>query len=160
MEGIDYEGDAQDATVPPVPEESLRALQGHCLELEQLKAEEDDLKIRLKQTQGRIAVLRIGTIPDMMRALNLVDGANRGSFTLPSGARISMRTDFYASINKAREEEAFDWLRGAGLGDIIRMTVNASTLKATLRERLEDGKDIPEGIVTTYFETSAVLTRR
>ena len=157
--GLDFEEEA-DAPAPPVTDtRTLQTLQEYCVELESLKAEEENLKQHLKAVQSRIASLRLTDIPDLMHKLNLVDAANRGSITLPSGARVSMRTDFYASINKQHEEQAFEWLRSNGLGEIIRPTVNAATLKATLRERMKDGKDIPETFISTYFETSAVLTR-
>jgi len=137
---------------------SFEILQQYALELEQLKEEEDDMKARLKMVTGRVSELRLKLIPDLMQSLNMVDAAGRGNFTLPSGGRISLRTDFYAGIDKAREEEAFGWLRENGLGEIIRLTVNAQTLKAVLRERLEQGQEPPD-MVKTYFETSAVLTR-
>lgn len=152
------ERDSTEPTPPPADEASFQVLQAYALELESLKEEEDALKSALKLVTSRVSELRLKKIPDLMQALHLTDAAGRGNFTLPSGAKVSLRTDFYAGIDKDRETETFDWLRRSGFGDLIRETVHPQTLKAFLRDQIEQGHE-PPAFFKTHFETSAILTR-
>lgn len=127
--------------------------------LEDLRDKKADLDAELKSVNGALKELEEVLLPDTMRALGIVQG-NRGSFTTESGKRISLRTDVYASTNKAREQEFFEWLRDHNAGDLIKETVNAQTLRAFVREQREQGVTIPDDLVNTYEVTKAVLTNK
>lgn len=83
---------------------------------------------------------------------------DKGSFTTSSGARVALRTDLHAGVKSEDKPKLFKWLRENGLGDLIREDVHAQTLKAAVRERLEEGLPIPE-YITRHWETTATLTR-
>lgn len=55
--------------------------------------------------------------------------------------------------------EAFKWLEEIGSGDLIQDTVNASSLKAMLKRRLQSGEDIPEEIYVIKPFTRASITK-
>ena len=52
--------------------------------------------------------------------------AGVSSFTLENGMKVSTKDDVYASIPKAKEEEAHEWLNANGFGGIIKHVVSAS----------------------------------
>ena len=127
-------------------------------ELEQLTQVVDNLEAELKELKTRRDLLAKELIPDMMKRLGLASETGKGSFTLSSGAKVSLRNDMFAGCKKEDEDSLFQWLRDNGLGDIIKPVVNHQTLKATCREQLENGRAVPP-MVNVYHETKAVLTR-
>jgi hypothetical protein len=95
------------------------------------------------------------------------DRENIKSFTTQAGHRVTVSMLVRASIKD--QKLAFDWLKENGYGDIIKPTVNASTLSGVAREILEnDGSDpdaptdLPEDIfnVTTIPSTSIVRSKK
>jgi len=54
------------------------------------------------------------SLPETMLALGLT------SFSLSDGTKLQIKTFYRGSIPKAREKEAFDWLKGNGHGDLIK----------------------------------------
>ncbi len=62
------------------------------------------------------------------------------------GRNITTRIELFASIPKDQREDAYDWLKNNDLGDLITNTVNAMTLKGTIKELLEKGENIPEDL--------------
>ena len=80
-----------------------------------LKAE-DDLK-RLKQDAD---VLSGEVIPTMMTEMNI------STLKLADGTAVEVKPIYGASISPERKEEAFNWLRTNGLGDLIKNEVTVS----------------------------------
>ena len=99
----------------------------------------------------------IGKAYDHMRVMVVptkMDEEGLDSFKLTGIGRVSVTPDIHASI--ISRDPAFEWLTENGHGDIIIETVNASTLKAILRQRLREAQDIPGDIfkVTPYDRAS------
>lgn len=111
-------------------------------------------KEALKEQLSVINVLfddiRINIIPAVMEA----DGIKTATFV--DVGRVSITADIYASIVADKKEDAYAWLEEEGLGDLIQETINASSLKATLKDRLKTGGDIPQELfkVTPYSRAS------
>lgn len=57
--------------------------------------------------------------------------------------RVQLAGDLYAGIVKGNEEKAFEWLGDNGRGDVVKQTVNNSSLKAILKGMLTKGEEIP-----------------
>ena len=74
----------------------------------------------LKKTKKDVEVLSGDVIPTMMTEMNI------SKFSLEDGAGVEVKPVYGASIPKAKEEEAFNWLRNNGLGDIIKNMVTVS----------------------------------
>jgi hypothetical protein len=127
------------------------------IELETMKEEIERHEAELKAMKDRYDELRLTEIPELMERVG-VASEGRGSFTTATGARISLRNDLHVGYNKEEEQEVFAWLRENGLGDIIKPAVHNATLKAVVRERIEDGKPIPP-LITQFYRTSATLTK-
>ena len=71
----------------------------------------------LKKIKNDMDVLSGEVIPTMMTEMNI------SKFSLSDGAGVEVKPVYGASIPKAREVEAFNWLRNNGLGDIIKNMV-------------------------------------
>tara|TARA_A100001391_G_scaffold190400_1_gene162800 strand:+ start:1445 stop:2032 length:588 start_codon:yes stop_codon:yes gene_type:complete len=88
-----------------------------------LRALEDKLTTKeeeLKKIKNDIDVLSGEVIPTMMTEMNI------SKFSLADGAGVEVKPVYGASIPKAKEEEAFNWLRNNGLGDIIKNMITVS----------------------------------
>lgn len=123
------------------------------------KAEKARLEAELKETNRVLKELEEVLLPEEMNRLGMVKN-NKGSFTTPSGMRVSLRTDVYASTVEAKKDEFFEWLRDNGAGSLIKETVHSQTLRAYVREQRENGVTIPEDLISVYEVTKAVLTKR
>ena len=73
--------------------------------------------------------------------------------------RVYLLSDYNMSIKKGHKPEAVEWLIENGLGDIIQETVNASTLKATLKGVIAQGTEIPEKFFNVSPFTRAQITK-
>lgn len=136
---------------------SNEQLIAYAEELETLKREITSLESTIKTLKERYDHLRKVLIPETMEKLGMVTADGKGSFTLASGARISLRNDTYASYLKQDQDKVFAWLRSNGLGDIIKETVHASTLRSMATELLSEGKELPKEI-KVYLERTVTIT--
>jgi len=57
---------------------------------------------------------------------------------------VSLRTDAYCTVPAQYREELHDWLRYNGHADLVTSTVNASTLKAFIKEQMMEGQEVPD----------------
>jgi len=63
------------------------------------------------------------------------------------GRTLYRKIDTYASIND--KEAGYKWLRANDLGDIIKPTVNARTLTATMKEFIAEGGEVDDSVTIT-----------
>lgn len=70
------------------------------------------------------------------------------------------RLDFYASIEAARKEEGFEWLKEVGGGSLIKEDVNSKTFTSFVKELIKEDEEmkLPEYIKT--FTKKKVGTRK
>lgn len=151
--------DAEPPEAPPADDPSMSELVKLGDRMEELKDEMSELDTKKKELKEEYDRLRFTLIPDMMRKVGIVDDSDKGRFTIQSGALISLRTDLHAGYRKADEPKVFAWLREMDMGDVIKETVHHATFRSLARERLAEGKLLPE-FVTQYYETSATLRRK
>lgn len=79
---------------------------------------------------------------------------------LAGGFRVGVSHTFRASIKKDMKDQAYAWLRGHKLGDIITATVNASTLSAAGKAlRDEHNVDLPEELFTAADVPNTSVTK-
>jgi len=83
---------------------------------DQIKMVEDNLKSLKKQQE----VLSGEVIPTMMTEMNI------STMKLADGSAIEVKPVYGASIPADKKEEAFNWLRENGLGDLIKNEVTVS----------------------------------
>jgi len=83
---------------------------------DQIKDKEDELK-KLKDTADELSN---NIIPTMMTEMNV------STLKLADGSAVEVKPVYGASIPVAKKEEAFNWLRENGLGDLIKNEVTVS----------------------------------
>ena len=114
---IDFEKDQQDAMKRTDNIQSL-ADQVEALEfvIKNIKGAEDNLK-DLKKKRDHISG---EVIPTMMSEMGLAE------LKLHDGSHLKVSTSYKAHISEANKEQAFNWLRNNGLGDIIKNEISVS----------------------------------
>ena len=103
------------ANTNDIKELSAQVIKLRTLE-DKLTAKEEELK----KIKNDIDVLSGEVIPTMMTEMNI------SKFSLADGAGVEVKPVYGASIPKAKEEEAFNWLRNNGLGDVIKNMITVS----------------------------------
>ena len=155
---------------------------------------------KLIETQKERAITeeKLKTLKETERGLseqsipNLMQEAGYSEIKLVDGTAISINTFYAASISKAKEEEAFDWLRDNGYGDLIKnnvilqfgkaqdedannlvgelkskghnvsqkMKVEPMTLKAFVRNEIEQGKSVPIDLLGVFIGKKTTIKRK
>jgi len=91
--------------------------------VERMKREGDVLeraRAKLKQMETNYRQLIEVDIP------TACDNSGIMGIQLPSGEKLEIKDNIRASIPKAKQEEAFSWLRENGYGDLIKNVVSVS----------------------------------
>ena len=99
---------------------NVKNLSDQVLSLQALENEikEDEEKIKIKKE--RADKLSGEVIPTMMKEMSL------SSLKLADGSSVEVKPVYGASIPIAKKEEAFNWLRDNGLGDLIKNEITVS----------------------------------
>lgn len=120
-------------------------------EMHSMAAEKAKIEAELSMINARYDVLRYEAIPTKMDD----DGIER--LTVEGVGRVSLTGDmFVATVDKAG---LYKWLEDNGFDDIIQPSVNASTLKAFIKERTKSGKEVPTDFVRITPVTRASITK-
>ena len=77
-------------------------------------------------------VIRLKVIPNRFAE----DGFS--SMNIPGVGRLGLTKDAYCTQVKEKQSEFFDWLRENDYGDLIKDTVNPSSLKSLVKELAEE----------------------
>ena len=97
-----------------------KALSDQVIKLRDL---EDHIKVveeNLKQLKKQADTLSGEVIPTMMTEMNI------STMKLADGSAIEVKPVYGASLSPDKKEEAFNWLRTNGLGDLIKNEVTVS----------------------------------
>ena len=92
-------------------------------QVEKLKDLEDSIVAKeeeLKQLKQQADAISGEVIPTMMQELNI------STLKLADGSAVEVKPVYGASISTDRKEEAYNWLRSNGLGDLIKNEVTVS----------------------------------
>lgn len=116
-----------------------------------LQLEKEELEAQLKLVNAVYDVLRLELVPAKM------DEDNVERVTYDGIGRVSLTADMYVTVNN--KTGLFEWLSDEGFGDLIQPTVNASTLKAFVKGRMKDGKDVPAEFLNIKPFTRASITK-
>ena len=91
--------------------------------IKELQAQQEQLQIQedaVKQKKKDIEYLSGEVIPTMLSEMGL------SFLKLQDGSSVEVKTNYSATITQAKKEEAFNWLRENGLGDIIKNEISVS----------------------------------
>jgi len=122
-------------------------------ELAELQKRQKDLKEQLSGLNMAIDRLSINEIPDLMDELGFENLKVEGV------GRISCRSDLRIHVPAAQREALYEWLENTGNESLIASTVNASTLKAFVKESIKRGTDIPDDLINVTPYSRAVITK-
>ena len=116
-----------------------------------MREEKDEVEAQLKIINAKYDVLRLESIPNKMDE----EGVERVSYE--GIGRVGLTADMYVSV--ADKPGLHEWLEDNGFGDLIQPVVNASTLKAFIKGRMKDGKEVPAEYVNVTPFTRASITK-
>ena len=117
MSSINFEADQTESITQANDAKELSAQVVKLRNLEdQIKVAEENLKQLKKQEE----ILSSEIIPTMMTEMNI------STMKLADGSAIEVKPVYGASIPADKKEEAFNWLRENGLGDLIKNEVTVS----------------------------------
>lgn len=72
--------------------------------------------------------------------------------------RVTATQRIFASIIGSEKEAAHKWLEDNGYGDLIKPTVNASSLSSVAKEIISDGKELPDDLFSHHFKRGVSIT--
>ena len=75
---------------------------------------------QIKQKKKHLDYISSEVIPTMLSEMGL------SFLKLQDGSSVEVKTNYSATITQAKKEEAFNWLRENGLGDIIKNEISVS----------------------------------
>ena len=112
MQSIDFEKDQEEVLDKT---ENIDKLGDKIKQLQALQTQLTVQEEAIKQKKKDIEHLSGEVIPTMLSEMGL------SFLKLSDGSSVEVKTNYSATITQAKKEEAFNWLRQNGLGDIIRM---------------------------------------
>lgn len=158
MGEIRFEEDADLATTPTASDEDLHKIADLAAEQVRLADEVEQAEKELKRLKRELQAIEMSSLPLAMEAVGLKE------ITLKDGSKVTIKEDLYASITQKKKDEAHEWLRENGFGDLIkeitREQVHPQTLKAFIREQVSQGRDIPLETFGIGFYQKAVIKKR
>ena len=117
-----------------------------------MKSVKEDLEVSKAHTSGlqkEWDTLRKIVIPEKLDEMGLDSGVGT----------VSKRYDAYCTIVPGAQDSLQIWLQERGDGDIVKPTVNSSTLKAHMKELFSEGEEIPEAYVNFSPYTYVAITK-
>ncbi|MBT9158757.1 MAG: hypothetical protein DDT26_00004 [Dehalococcoidia bacterium] len=109
--------------------------------------------ILAKEANRAYDYLRLAAVPERFEEEGIsnikVDGVGR----------VQLAGDIYAGIIRGSEEKAFEWLGDNGRGDLIKRTVNSSSIKAVLKKMISDGEEVPATLFKAEPFTRASIVK-
>ena len=113
----------------------------------------------LKSLKKRVEQYSEEFIPALMFDLGLDE------IKTQNGDKVSVEKQYFAKIPEKLKDDAFNWLIQNGMGSVIKKRVvetegvHHSTLKALVKERYENGEDIPEDLFGIYVKNVTKVTK-
>ena len=117
MNNIDFEKDQAEAITQT---NEVRALSDQILNLRDLEDRIKQKEIELKKLKKDSEIISGEVIPTMMTEMSI------STLKLADGSAVEVKPIYGASISPDKKEEAFNWLRNNGLGDLIKNEVTVS----------------------------------
>ena len=114
---IDFEKDQQDTMKKT---DNIQSLADQVEKLDSLQKRLGLQEENIKNTKKELDHLSAEVIPTMMSEMGL------SHLKLMDGSSVDVKPHYSATITKANQEAAFNWLRNNGLGDIIKNEILVS----------------------------------
>jgi len=119
-----------------------------------IQGEKEDVEGDLKNLNKHLDFLRITKIPQVMEDQGIKNISVEGV------GRVSLTADMHVSVKAEMKEMFYTWLRDNGRQDLIQPTINSSTLKATVKNMVKTGEEIPDDLLNVSPFTRASITKK
>ena len=141
---IDFEDLKQDAgDLRNLQDDDLSGLSKLIQRQLNLDSEIENMEETIKEMKRERDLLSQETIPTKMQELGI------NETTMKDGSKVTVKEGFHCRIPKAKEEEALQYLKDEGLGDIIKNQVSTS---------FGTGEDNMAGDLAGYIESNFGIT--
>ena len=141
---IDFEDLKQDAgDLRNLQDDDLSGLSKLIQRQLNLDSEIENMEETMKEMKRERDILSQETIPTKMQELGI------NETTMKDGSKVTVKEGFHCRIPKAKEEEALQYLKDEGLGDIIKNQVSTS---------FGTGEDNMAGDLAGYIESNFGIT--
>lgn len=142
----------QDSVEPEVLTGDMETLRQLCVQMKDLQLKALVIKADAAAVREPLDELRLKKIPDLMNHLDVKTATFNGL------GRVQLASDLYASTISGKKDAALGWLADCGYGDMIKPTVNGSSLKALFRRQIKEGTMPPDDIfkITPFTRASIV----
>jgi len=119
-----------------------KSLNELAAEFKVVKSVKEDLELELKSVNAKFDVLRFEAIPNKVDEMGL-----ESPVKIEGVGRVSLVADILMSVKGGQKPNVIEWLRGNGLGDLVKEDFNASTLKSYVRNAMVNGKPYPDELL-------------
>ena len=183
MNNINFE---QDKTDILDKSENIKSLSNEVQKMESLVKEIEDIEENLKKRKKDLDVISAEVIPTMMSEmglsqLKLMDGsmidvkpfynatitvANRESafnWLRQNGLGDIIKNEMVVSFGRGEDNKAAEYAelaKSQGLQPAQKLKVEPMTLKALVRQRIEEGKEMPTEIFSIYVGNKTTIKRK
>ena len=141
---IDFEDLKQDAgDLRNLQDDDLSGLSKLIQRQLDLDSDIENMEETIKEMKRERDLLSQETIPTKMQELGI------NETTMKDGSKVTVKEGFHCRIPKAKEEEALQYLKQEGLGDIIKNQVSTS---------FGTGEDNMAGDLAGYIESNFGIT--
>ena len=141
---IDFEDLKQDAgDLRNLQDDDLSGLSKLIQRQLDLDSDIENMEETMKEMKRERDTLSCETIPTKMQELGI------NETTMKDGSKVTVKEGFHCRIPKAKEEEALQYLKDEGLGDIIKNQVSTS---------FGTGEDNMAGDLAGYIESNFGIT--
>jgi hypothetical protein len=121
--------------------------------LRTLKTDLEEIGRLKTEIQKAYDFLSEGVLPDRM------DEEGIQTLKIKDVGRLQMTTDIRCAVPAANREPMKEWLIEHGHGSMVSETINASTLKAFVREMMKENKEWPEELLKVTPYSRAVVVK-
>lgn len=138
-----YEADEFESMSVPELAAALKALRERLDQVGAIKTE----------IQKAYDFLSIDVLPERM------DEEGIQTLKIKDVGRLQASSDIRCTVPAKNKQAVQDWLEEHGHGSMISATVNASTLKAFVKEMMKEGKEWPEELLTVHLYSRATVVK-
>lgn len=128
-----------------------RSYKEHATHIAELRCKKETLEAELSEINKMYDLITIQVLPTKMED----DGYK--NLTIEGVGRFEIRPDMYVNTPADKRFDLQRWLTDKGDEALIQPTVNGSTLKAYIKERIQMGLEIPSEICNIQPYTRVVL---
>lgn len=111
---------SQDSSLQAVNNEGLSTIAEFATAISAQELRVEELEEQLKEAKRELRSLTDEKLPQLLLELGVSE------FKLEDGTKVTVKNIYGATIPAARREEAYQWLRDHGHGDLIKNVISAS----------------------------------